>query len=148
MHKLFHFDSPPEVYRADACVISCFDARFELAERKLLKRRGVAWADRVRVAGGAKSLASPDDPSARAFLLNQVRLSVRLHAPPEVLLVAHADCGTYGGFQAFGCDPEREVAHHRAELATAAAVLRAETPGLEVRAFFLGFDAAWEVPCA
>ncbi len=148
MHKLFHFDSPREVYRAGACVISCFDARFELAERKLLKRRGVAWADRVRVAGGAKGLASPDDPAARAFLLRQVRLSVRLHATPAVLLVAHTDCGTYGGFQAFGCDPEREQAHHRSELAAAAAVLRAESPNLEVRAFFLGFDAAWEVPCA
>jgi hypothetical protein len=148
VHKLFHFDSPREVYRAGACVISCFDARFELVERKLLKRLGVACADRVRVAGGAKGLSSPNEPAARAFLINQVRLSVRLHAPPVVLLVAHADCGTYGGFQAFGFDAEREVNHHRSELATAAAVLRKETPGLAIRAFFFGFDGAWEVPDA
>ena len=31
MDKLFHFDSPQEVYTADACVISCFDARFDVA---------------------------------------------------------------------------------------------------------------------
>jgi len=40
MEKVFHFDSPREVYRADACVITCFDARFDLAVRKFLKLRG------------------------------------------------------------------------------------------------------------
>jgi hypothetical protein len=58
MEKLFHFDSPLEIYRADACVIACFDARFDLAVRKFLKRRGVVTFDRVQIPGGAKSLIS------------------------------------------------------------------------------------------
>ncbi len=36
MQKLFHFDCPQEVYRADACVISCFDFRFDAQLRRFL----------------------------------------------------------------------------------------------------------------
>ena len=41
MKKVFHFDSQTDAYRADACVVSCFDARFELVTRKFLKKRGI-----------------------------------------------------------------------------------------------------------
>jgi hypothetical protein len=60
MEKLFHFDSPREHYRADACVITCLDARFEIAIRKFLKRLGCATFDHVKIPGGAKSLAQPE----------------------------------------------------------------------------------------
>jgi hypothetical protein len=43
MRKLFHFDSPPGEYTSEACVVSCFDARFDLAIRKFLKRRGILF---------------------------------------------------------------------------------------------------------
>jgi len=57
--KVFHFDSQTDAYRADACVVSCFDARFELVTRKFLKKRGIWWADPLKIAGGAKAFASP-----------------------------------------------------------------------------------------
>ena len=45
MKKLLHFDCPREVYQADACVVTCYDARFDAAIRKFLKRRGLALFD-------------------------------------------------------------------------------------------------------
>ncbi len=35
MHKIFHFDSPPEPYVADAAVLCCFDERIRLAVMRL-----------------------------------------------------------------------------------------------------------------
>ena len=63
MKKVFHFDSQTDPYRADACVVSCFDARFELVTRKFLKKRGIWWADPLKIAGGAKAFASPAEES-------------------------------------------------------------------------------------
>jgi hypothetical protein len=113
--RRFWFETPAGNYRAGACVISCFDARFELVTRKFVKRRGVVLADHVRVAGGARALASPEGDSA-AFLVGQVRLSMRLHGTDRVILVAHSDCGAYGGLEAFGGDADREQAAHRADV--------------------------------
>ena len=67
MKKVFHFDSQTDAYRADACVVSCFDARFELVTRKFLKKRGIWWADPLKIAGGAKAFASPAEESERSF---------------------------------------------------------------------------------
>ena len=60
MKKIFHFDSQTDVYRADACVVSCFDARFELVTRKFLRKRGIWWADPLKIAGrGGDENAKP-----------------------------------------------------------------------------------------
>ena len=107
MKKVFHFDSQIDLYRADACVVSCFDARFELVTRKFLKKRAIWWADPLKVAGGAKLFASPAEESERSFALAQVQTSMRLHRTNRVMLMVHSDCGAYGGLQEFGGDEER-----------------------------------------
>src|SRR5215510_13625068 len=81
--KVFHFDSRTELYRADACVVSCFDARFELVTRKFLRKRGIQWADPLKIAGGAKVFASPADEYERSFALGQVRITNRNCAMPR-----------------------------------------------------------------
>src|ERR1700691_4929912 len=67
MRKVLHFDSPRAKYHCDAAAVWCYDNRFELAFRKLLKRIGVVHADAIRVAGGAKCLATPDREAEREF---------------------------------------------------------------------------------
>ena len=114
MQKRFHFDTEAVQYRADAAVVWCFDDRFTLTVQKFLKRNGLARLDSIRVAGGAKCLASPREESERTFLLEQLRLSRKLHGMDRVILVAHSDCGAYGGLEAFGRDPKTEAEHHRA----------------------------------
>ena len=68
MRKVFHFDSPREKYQCDAVILWCYDNRFELAFRKFLSRIGIVHSDPIKIAGGAKSLASPSmKPTASLF---------------------------------------------------------------------------------
>src|SRR3982750_3687039 len=113
MEKLFHFDAPREKYQCDAAVVWCFDNRFEAGFRKFLKRIGVVNSDPIKIAGGAKSLASPDQEADRAFLLAQIRKSIRLHGAARVILMLHSDCGAYGGLAHFKGDLEAERENHR-----------------------------------
>lgn len=135
MEKIFHFDSPREVYVADACVITCFDARFETAIQKFLKRRGILLFDHVKIPGSVKPWAKEGDSDADV-LLRALRTSIRLHRPRRVVLIAHNDCGAYPGV------PPEVVA---ADAAAAAKFLRAAEPSLEVEAYFADFDGIYRV---
>jgi carbonic anhydrase len=146
LKKLFHFDSPREKYHCDAAILWCFDNRFELAFQKFLKRIGVAHPDPVKIAGGAKSLASPESSGDREFVLEQIRKSVKLHGTRRVIMMVHSDCGAYGGLAGgFNGDAAAEAKHHERELQRAAAQLRAAIPGLEVLGYFVDFEGIWDV---
>jgi hypothetical protein len=122
--KVFYFDSPREKYHWDAAIIWCFDNRFELGFRKFLKRIGVINSDPIKIAGGAKCLASPEHETDREFVLEQIRKSMRLHGTGRVILMLHSDCGAYGGLAGgFHGDARAEAEHHHAELRRAAANL-------------------------
>jgi len=140
MNKIFHFDSSPEPYAADAAVLCCFDQRIRLATNKFLQRLGILRPDMIVVAGGAKTLASPRNDFEREFILEQVRMSVRLHHTKHVFLMSHSDCATYGGLEAFGNDRQREMEHHRHELQRAAELVHANFPDLTAKCFFLTFE--------
>jgi carbonic anhydrase len=146
--KVFHFDSPTEKYRADACVVSCFDARFELATRKFLKKRGIWTTDPLKIAGGAKVFASPAEESARSFAIGQVRSSMQLHGTNRLLLMIHSDCGAYGGLKAFDRDEEREAVNHESELRQGAEFLKDNIPSIEVECYYLKFSGVWAVEAA
>jgi hypothetical protein len=136
MQKLFHFDCAREVYQADACIISCFDARFDLAMRKFLKRHGIFIYDQIKIPGSAKSLAAPDAEGDRDFVLRMVRTSMRLHRPARLWMFAHGDCGAY---------PGTPVETLTADLRTAAQVLQGAEPTLAVQCFFCDFDGIYSV---
>jgi hypothetical protein len=145
MRKVFHFDSPREKYHCDAAVIWCFDNRFELAFRKFLKRIGIVNSDPIKIAGGAKCLASPEHETDREFVLDQIRKSMRLHGTDRVILMLHSDCGAYGGLAGgFGGDARVEAERQHGELRRAAANLLAAVPGLTVETYFVDFEGVWE----
>jgi hypothetical protein len=143
MKKLFHFDSPRERYVCDAAVVWCFDNRFEQSFRKFLKRQNVVYWDAIKIAGGTKCLASPDRETDRDFVLNQIRISMRLHQTKRVILMLHSDCAAYGGIEAFEGNAETERAHHREELRNGAQLLTKEIPGIEVEGYFVDFEGVW-----
>jgi carbonic anhydrase len=143
MKKLFHFDSPRERYICDAAVVACFDHRFKLAFDKFLKKQGIEVIDPIRIAGGAKSLVSPELETDRAFVLEQIRKSIRLHGTKLVIIKVHSDCGAYGGLEAFGGDTKRESEHHEQELLRATEFLAREIPDAEVRGYFVDFEGVW-----
>ncbi|MGH9501157.1 MAG: carbonic anhydrase [Terriglobales bacterium] len=145
MEKVFHFDSPAEAYSADAAVLCCFDQRIRLAVSKFLQRQGILRPDMIIVAGGAKTLASPRNDFERDFILEQVRMSVRLHKTQRMLLMSHSDCATYGGLAAFEGDRGREASHHQQELQRAAELVKANFPELAVVCFFVNFDGVHAV---
>jgi hypothetical protein len=144
MEKIFHFDFSRETYHCDAAVVWCFDNRFELGFRKFLKRIGVVNTDPIKIAGGAKCLSSPERESDRAFILDQIAKSIRLHGTRRAILMVHSDCGAYGGLAAFGNDAEKEARHHRDELHLAAAVVSKEFPELQVDGYFVDFEGVWQ----
>jgi hypothetical protein len=151
MKKVFHFDAPREKYHCDAAILWCFDHRFELGFRKFLKRIGVLNSDPIKIAGGAKVLASPEHEADREFIVEQIRKSMRLHGTQRVILMVHSDCGAYGGLSSgFGGDTAAEAAHHERELQLAAANLQKAIPGIEVQGFFVDFEGIWdtEIACA
>jgi hypothetical protein len=143
MKKVFHFDAPRAKYHCDAAIVWCFDNRFELGFRKFLKRVGVVNSDPIKIAGGAKCLASPEHESEREFVLEQLRKSIRLHGTRRAILMLHSDCGAYGGLGAFQGDAELERRHHRDELARAAANLARAIPGIEIETYFVDFEGVW-----
>ena len=145
MKKIFHFDSPAEPYIADAAVLCCFDHRINRAVRKFLKKQAIEHADMIIVAGGAKTLASPRNDFERDFILEQVRMSIRLHKTKRVLVMSHSDCATYGGLAHFKGDKGAEAAHHRSELLRAAELVITDFPGISVEPYFVTFDGVWEV---
>jgi hypothetical protein len=145
MKKVFHFDAPREKYHCDAAIVWCFDNRFELGFRKFLKRVGVVNSDPIKIAGGAKCLASPEHEGDREFVLEQIRKSMRLHGTRRVILMLHSDCGAYGGLAGgFGGDSRFEAEHHHAELRLAAETLRKAIPEVAISAYFVDFEGVWE----
>lgn len=145
MKKVFHFDTPREHYVCDAAIVWCFDNRFHLGFAKFLKKLGMQHLDRIKIAGGAKPLTSPERESEREFVLDQIQKSIRLHATKLVILMVHSDCGAYGGLRAFGNDLQLEARHHEQELKAAAAFVYERVPGIAVRAYFVDFEGVWEV---
>jgi carbonic anhydrase len=145
MRKIFHFDSPADPYVADAAVLCCFDHRISAAVRKFLKKQGIERTDMIIVAGGAKTLASPRNDFEQDFILEQVRMSIRLHQTKRVMVMSHSDCATYGGLAHFKGDREAEADHHRSELLRAGELLTATFPNISVEPYFVKFDGIWEV---
>jgi hypothetical protein len=143
MNKLFHFDAPRERYVCDAAIVWCFDNRFELGFRKFLQRIGVVYWDAIKIAGGTKCLASPDPASDRDFVLNQIRLSIRLHQTKRVILMLHSDCGAYGGLDGFDGNAAAERDHHSEELRKGAKIVADAIPGTTVEGYFVDFEGVW-----
>jgi carbonic anhydrase len=143
MKKIFHFDSSPDTYIADAVVLCCFDERIRQTVSKFLNHHGILRPDMVIVAGGAKTLASPRNDFERDFILEQIRMSILLHKTNRVLLMSHSDCGTYGGLSAFGGSRERESAHHRTELQRASELIKERFTDVEVECFFVTFEGVF-----
>ncbi|HLW89654.1 MAG TPA: carbonic anhydrase [Terriglobales bacterium] len=145
MQKVFHFDSPPDAYVADAAVLCCFDERIRSATDQFLRAQKILRPDMIIVAGGARTLASPRNDFERDFILEQVRMSIRLHKTRRMFLMSHSDCATYGGLAAFDGDRGREASHHRQELLRAAELVKVNFPELDVTCFFVNFEGVHAV---
>jgi hypothetical protein len=144
MRKILDFHSPSAWYACDAAILTCFDSRFDAICLELLQRLNIARPDTIKVAGGAKTLASPEEEFHRAFVVDQIHKSIRLHGTGRLILTLHSDCGAYGRLSGgFRGDAQAEMAHYCAEFERSKEFLRGTFPKLQVDCFVLGFDGVW-----
>lgn len=148
----FEFESSREHYKADACVVWCFDDRFSDLLEAFKKERGFKRIDVVKIAGGAKALAADGSTGLTAgggperdFVLNQIKTSIKLHKTSLVILMVHMDCGGYGGSAAFGNDEDAECERYVSDLKKAAKFIRSQVPGVAVETHLVGFGGMTEI---
>ncbi|MBI2610084.1 hypothetical protein HYW53_02820 [Candidatus Giovannonibacteria bacterium] len=136
-------------YTAKACMVWCFDHRFS---GKLLKEfivdGGYLKRDPIVIAGGAKDIATPEELTDRDYVLRQIAKSIRLHHPPHVFLMTHANCGAYG--KTFE-NPEEERAFYESELIRAKDITEKYlkeknlAEGLEVVPLYADFSGLYQL---
>ena len=118
-----------------AIVISCMDWRLWPALDELLRQRLEGGFDRLLVAGGTLALVRPPDAAVSDYLLSCVDLAYRAHGVRHAVLVAHNDCGAYGGRKAFA-DETTERAFLTADLKAGGAKLRERWPDLQTTCLY------------
>ena len=114
-----------ESHTCKALVLHCIYFRFRKSLALFLESRFGDSYDLVSVAGGIKSLIA--DPLDNNFILEQVKISDKLHQSEIILLIQHEDCGAYGGSQAFG-DLSTEQEAQSQELEKAETLLKQQFP--------------------
>ena len=121
-----------------ALVVTCMDFRFQTAIRKFLKAQGLIDSyDLFSVAGTQKTFLNPE---TQATALKQVELSAKLHGMTDVYLIAHWDCGAYGGNATLG-GGESEKNKYIQDLASAEAIIKKHFPNLKVRKYLARFGS-------
>jgi hypothetical protein len=120
-----------------ACVVFCMDYRFHGQFQSFLAAEGLLedGADIVRVAGVAKNLAESASDVARAFVLDQLHASKRLHGIQQIYLLNHEDCGAYG--EELVPDEKEEFDLHRRDLQQARTLLEREFPDTEILTYIM-----------
>lgn len=97
--QVIKFKSKRNHYNADACIVWCFDNRFDALLKKTKESLGFKHTDDIKIAGGAMNLAgrgiADDKEKIIEYLANQVEKSIKLHHAPLVILMLHKDCGAY-----------------------------------------------------
>jgi len=113
------------------------DFRFNEAIHAWAEKQGlIKDFDLVALAGAQKNFL---DEETKAVALKQLDISSRLHGIKTVLLIAHQDCGAYGGSKSFASWDE-ERAKYSDDLESAAAIIKDKFPTLSVRKLILTFD--------
>jgi len=93
-----------------ALIVTCMDFRFQSAFRKFAEDNGLRDNyDLYSIAGTQKTFI---DEETRATALKQVELSQKLHGMTDVYLIAHWDCGAYGGNAALGGGEEEKQRYY------------------------------------
>lgn len=96
----------------NAIVFTCIDFRFHPAVESFFKKTYKSF-DLVSIAGSVK---------LPQFMMEQIKISSRLHHIKKIVLTMHIDCGAWGGSKAFKNDLA-EINHHQEVLKRAETIL-------------------------
>ena len=169
MQSLFRFKVPRTHYQSDAFILWCFDERFNSYEyrhplvqpfywllyaigfeefnpepsllRAYVRHMGIKHPDVVTWGGGGKALATGDEKAIADVLIGQMQLSERLHRAKTIhVVVAHADCGGWGGESEFHHDQAAEDAHHEFVTRRGVRAIARIFPGKPIFGIYPRFD--------
>lgn len=121
-----------------AAVVYCLDPRFRTQHENFITQElGFEKFDQYVFPGGPKVLA--DETTRDIFLGAIEKVSLGLHHVKELVLIAHRDCGAYGGSKFFvdkgglAAEKEAQVEH----LKLASNILQENLPGIAVSMYYL-----------
>ena len=117
--------------------VRCIDFRFQEAMDEWAKAQGLTKDyDLVVLAGAQKSILDED---TAATAMKQVELSVKLHESNTVIIMAHQDCGAYGGSKSFA-NWEEERSQYVTDLGAAESKIKEKDENINVKKLILTFD--------
>lgn len=115
-------------HSCDVIVVTCIDFRFQQYINEWIKQQFmIGDHDRVALAGGVKDCE---------LVLNQIRISKKLHNIRRVVLINHEDCGAYG--------EEGTLEKHAQDLKATSEKIKTEIPDINVEAYYLKLDGTVE----
>ena len=115
-------------HHCDAAVVCCIDFRFQKFIRSWLDQnmKGKTY-DLVGFAGATKNLEA---------IMQQIKISKKLHCINQVILVHHEDCGAYGN--------QSTSRHHIKDLKRAKKRILADFPDLKVDLYYLHLNGKFD----
>ena len=132
MDQVVHYLSDKAHYTAEACIIWCFDDRFSHLLEAFLAKENFEHIDLVKVAGGVKDITSPDAGTKQEYLMDQIEKSIKLHHTPRIILMAHSECGAYGGLE--------DTNFYSKELQKGKDIILQKYPNLSMDIYFADFE--------
>ena len=126
-------------HEVSTVVLNCIDFRFRSGAPTALKKTfGVDTYDEIKLAGGAKNVATPGRSEARrVVVMEDIDLAIKAHHATRVILLNHQNCGKYASEGSKFTDMGAERTFHQEELARAAAIVQGSYPFAEVRTGFM-----------
>ena len=121
-------------HKVPAAAFFCLDPRFfEQTVAFIKEELGFEHFDPYVMPSGPRVLVR--DETRSVMLGNIERVSIGLHHVSEMVLVAHRDCGAYGGSAAFK-GPAEEKATQVEDLKLARGILNEKFPNLNVTVYY------------
>jgi hypothetical protein len=126
-----------ESHSCENLMLVCMDFRFQQDISNWAEEQGLSGTfDLISLAGAQKAIVDED---TRPTFMKQLKTSVELHHAKRVIMIAHQDCGAYGGSKKFtGWEAERLV--YLSELENAKKIVLDSYPQLVVQKMLLVFD--------
>jgi len=129
------------MHTAKAIVVRCMDFRTITSLHDHLISLGLKdQYDLVSIAGAAKNLVDPVEPTDPQFFLRQISIAQSLHQVTQVILINHMDCGAYGSVKFANKEEERK--RHESDLKKAKEIIERHFPGITVKTVLANFVPA------
>lgn len=124
------------MHKAKTCIVTCIDFRFQKSIYDFLNSgHYLGAADIISVAGSSRDFIRPTTPTDGEYLWNQLAMSVKLHAPDELIIIDHQDCGGYAKDDTIPANlqVEEDTAKHQALLTELKPLISVKYPQLKIR---------------